>query len=94
MCLLLKMIFDWDPEKEKWLKENRGISFHHVLFHIENDDLLDVRVHPNKEKYPHQKVLILKMNDYVYVVPFVKDRYIFFLKTIIPSRKETKRYLK
>lgn len=88
------MIFDWDPEKEKWLKENRGVSFLHVLFHIENDDLLDVREHPNKEKYPHQKVLILKMNDYVYVIPFVQDQDTLFLKTIIPSRKETKRYLK
>jgi uncharacterized DUF497 family protein len=88
------MIFDWDPEKEKWLKENRGLSFFHVLFHIENDDLLDVREHPDKKKYPHQKVLILKMNDYVYVVPFVQDQDTFFLKTVIPSRKETKKYLK
>ena len=87
------MIFDWDPEKEKLLKETRGLSFEHVLFHIENDDLLDVREHPNKEKYPHQKVLIVKMNDYAYVVPFVQEDETFFLKTIIPSRKETKRYL-
>ena len=86
------MIFDWDPEKETWLKENRGVSFLHVLWHIENDDLLDVREHPNKEKYPNQKMLILKMNDYVYVVPFVQDQDTLFLKTIIPSRKETKRY--
>lgn len=86
------MIFDWDPEKETWLKENRGVIFLHVLWHIENDDLLDVREHPNKEKYPNQKVLILKMNDYVYVVPFVQDQDTLFLKTIIPSRKETKRY--
>jgi uncharacterized DUF497 family protein len=88
------MIFDWDPEKEKWLKENRGVSFLHVLFHIENDDLLDVREHPNKEKHPHQKVLILKMSDYVYIVPFIQGQDSMFLKTIIPSRKETKRYLK
>ena len=87
------MIFDWDPDKEKWLKENRGMSFHYVLFHIENDDLLDVREHPNKEKYPDQKLLIIKMNDYVYVVPYVQEQDTMFLKTIIPSRKETKRYL-
>ena len=87
------MIFDWDPDKEKWLKENRGMSFHYVLFHIENDDLLDVREHPNKEKYPNQKLLIIKMNDYVYVVTYVQEQDTMFLKTIIPSRKETKRYL-
>ncbi len=33
------------------------------------------------------------MNDYVYLVPFVKDGDGVFLKTIIPSRKATKRYL-
>jgi uncharacterized DUF497 family protein len=87
------MIFDWDPEKEKWLKENRGVSFHHVLFHIQKDDLLDIREHTNKDKYPNQKLLIVRMNDYVYVVPFVQEQDTLFLKTIIPSRKETKRYL-
>ena len=88
------MIFDWDSDKEEWLNENRGLSFHHILYHIENDDLLDVREHPNKEKYPTQSTLIVRMNDYVYIVPFVTDGEILFLKTIIPSRKETRRYLK
>jgi len=51
------------------------------------------RADANKEKYPHQKVLIVKMNDYVYAVPFVEDGKTWFLKTTIPSRKETRRYL-
>ena len=88
------MVYDWDPEKEEWLNENRNLSFLHVLYHSDRGDLLDVREHTNKEKYPHQKVLIVKMNDYVYAVPFVEDGETWFLKTIIPSRKETKRYLK
>lgn len=88
------MVFDWDSQKEEWLNANRGLSFIHVLYHINRGDLLDVREHANKEKYPHQKVLVLKMNDYAYLVPFVEDGDTWFLKTIIPSRKETKRYLK
>ena len=88
------MVYDWDPEKEEWLNENRNLSFLHVLYHIDRGDLLDAREHANKKKYPHQKVLIVKMNDYVYAVPFVEDGETWFLKTIIPSRKETKRYLK
>lgn len=88
------MVFDWDSQKEEWLNVNRGLSFVHVLYHINRGDLLDVREHPNKEKYPHQQVLILKMNDYAYLVPFVEDGDTWFLKTIIPSRKESKRYLK
>lgn len=88
------MLYDWVPEKEEWLKINRGLSFHHVLYQIDNGHLLDVREHPNKEKYPHQKLLIVRMDEYVYVVPFVEDGEILFLKTIIPSRKETRRYWK
>ena len=78
-----------DPDKEIWLKENRGLSFNHVLSHIENDDLFDVRKHPNKERCSNLKLLILKMNDYVYVIPFVENHGVMFLKTIVPSRKET-----
>ena len=88
------MIYDWDPNKEKWLKKNRGISFHEVLYYIANDGLMDVREHPNKEKYPHQKILILKIDNYIYVVPFVQDKNTLFMKTIIPSRSETKKYLR
>ncbi len=88
------MIFDWDPQKETWLNEERGLSFHHILYHIEQGDLLDVREHPNKKKYWNQKLLIVRMNDYVYVVPYVEDGDILFLKTVIPSRKETRRYLR
>ena len=88
------MTFDWDSEKEEWLNENRGLSFLHVLYHIDKGDLLDVRKHSVKGKYPHQKVLIVKMNDYVYIIPFVEDGERWFLKTIFPSRRETKKYLK
>lgn len=87
------VIFDWDPEKERWLVENRGLSFQHVLFHVQEGDVLDLREHPNREKYPNQQLLIVKMNDYVYLVPFVRTGETLFPKTIIPSRKETKRYL-
>ena len=48
----------------------------HVLYHIKQGDLLDVREHANKEKYPHQKILIVKMDDYAYVVPFVEERFV------------------
>lgn len=88
------VVFDWDSAKDAWLKETRGLSFQHVLFHIDRGDLLDVRMHPNVEKYPNQQILILRMGDYVYVVPFVREGDKLFLKTIIPSRKETRRYLK
>jgi hypothetical protein len=63
-----------------------------VVLHIEQGDLVDILEHPNKSQYPNQKVLVVKLIDYVYAVPFVEDGDIRFLKTIIPSRKLTRDY--
>jgi uncharacterized DUF497 family protein len=86
--------FDWNDEKNEFLKSVRGVSFEEVVFHIQNGDVLDVITHPNADRYPKQNILVLKIEDYVYLVPYVKERGVRFLKTIIPSRKATKEYLK
>ncbi len=36
--------------------------------------------------------MIVDIDGYAFVVPFVADGDVLFLKTIIPSRKMTKRY--
>ena len=56
--------------------------------------MLDIIIHPNPNKYPGQQVLILNINRYAYAVPFVEQGEDRFLKTIIPSRKLTKQYLR
>jgi uncharacterized DUF497 family protein len=84
--------YQWNDDKNEELKQSRGVSFEDVLFHIANDDLLDVLEHPNKEKYPNQKIFVININGYVYYVPFVEDADKIFLKTIIPSRKLNKKY--
>ena len=38
-------------------------------------------------------MLVVKIKDYAYLVPFVEDEETKFLKTIIPSRKATREYL-
>jgi hypothetical protein len=86
--------FSWNPEKNELLKAERQISFDDVVFYIEQGFLLDVLEHPNQEKYKGQKIFVVQMDDYVYLVPFVEDDHEIFLKTIIPSRKATKQYLK
>ena len=85
--------FDWNDEKNEFLKSARGVSFEEVLFHIRNGDVLDVIKHPNAARYPKQDIIVLNIEGYVYLVPYVKERGIRFLKTIIPSRKATKEYL-
>lgn len=84
--------YNWNPKKNILLKEQRGISFEQVVLHIDNGDLIDVIAHTNKNKYPHQKILIVKIKSYIYAVPFVEKNKERFLKTIIPSRKLTKKY--
>jgi uncharacterized DUF497 family protein len=86
-------LFDWDPEKNQQLIEERGISFEEVTFHLQSDGLLDDITHPNQINYSHQRVFIVAIESYAYLVPYVESGETFFLKTIIPSRKATKQYL-
>lgn len=86
--------FVWDNDKNEKLKEERGISFEEVVFHIERGDILDILEHPNQKKYGNQRVFVLNIEGYAYLVPFLETETEVVLKTIIPSRKATRRYLK
>lgn len=83
--------FNWNPEKNKKLIKERGVSFEICLVKIEGKDVLDIL---SSENYPNQKIFVLEVEGYVYLVPFVENEKEIFLKTIIPSRKFTKKYLK
>lgn len=85
--------FDWDKKKNDQLKQERNVSFEEVILSIKEGGLLDNLVHPNKKKYPKQKIYVVKLKNYAYLVPYVEDESKVFLKTIIPSRKATKKYL-
>ena len=85
--------FDWNGEKNQKLKEERDISFEEVISALEEERVLYRGDHPNQKKYPNQKIVIVEINDYAYIVPFVEDNEKIFFKTIIPSRKATKKYL-
>ena len=81
-------------EKNEILKEQRGVSFEDVILSLEEGYLLDDLEHPNREKYPNQNIFIIliKIKDYVHIVPYVENEESIFLKTIIPSRKMNKKY--
>lgn len=85
--------FRWGAEKNESLKSTRGVSFESIVVAVESEGLLDIVEHPNKAKYPNQKVLVVSFDGYVYLVPFVEEADHFFLKTVIPSRKATRDYL-
>ncbi|MBN1586269.1 MAG: BrnT family toxin [Candidatus Omnitrophica bacterium] len=86
-------LFDWDLEKNQQLIRERGISFEEIVFHITQGGLLDIIEHPNKKKYPSQRIFVVNVENYVVLVPFVESGKGVFLKTIIPSRKMTRQYL-
>ncbi|MCK4639705.1 MAG: BrnT family toxin [Candidatus Marinimicrobia bacterium] len=86
-------IFNWNNEKNLWLKENRGICFEDILFYIDYGCLVDDTSHPNQKKYPNQRIMAVNINDYIYLVPYIENETERYLKTIIPSRKATKKYL-
>ena len=85
--------YDWNDEKNELLKKLRGVSFEQVVLAIVSGDLIDRVKHPNPDKYPNQRVFLVKIEDYIYSVPYVEDDEKMFLKTIMPNRKATKKYL-
>jgi uncharacterized DUF497 family protein len=85
--------FSWSSDKNEQLISERGISFEEIVFHIGRGDVLDLLEHPNKDKYPGQRVFVVDVEGYAYLVPFVESDTEVFLKTIIPSRKATRDYL-
>jgi hypothetical protein len=85
--------YDWNDDKNELLKKLRGASFEQVVLAIVSGDLVDRVKHPNPEKYPNQRVFLVKIEDYIYSVPYIEDDEKIFLKTIIPNSKATKKHL-
>jgi uncharacterized DUF497 family protein len=82
----------WNEEKNQLLIMQRNLSFEMVLEKIEQQEILERRVHPDRERYPHQYIFVLELNGYICYVPFVENDQEIFLKTIIPSRKLEKEF--
>ena len=83
-------IFRWNEDKNRQLQMERDVSFEQIVFTIENGEVIDIIRHPNQSKYPGQRIYVLLIHDYIYLVPFVDSDDERFLKTIIPSRRFTK----
>ena len=84
---------NWKTEKNILLKAERGVSFEEVLSAMSHGGLLVVLDQPNTDQYPNQRIFVVRIRGYAYLVPFVETKQEVFLKTIIPSRKATRIYL-
>ncbi len=89
------MNYKFNPQKNAKLIEQRKISFEDIINAISEGKLLGVKTHQNLIKYPNQKILFVGIGNEVYAVPciFENDGTIF-LKTIFPSRKARKEFIK
>ena len=85
--------FRWNHEQNEVLKIQRGISFEEIVLAIEADGLLDELRHTNPDKYPNESILVIALEAYVYLAPYVEEPDYYFLKTVIPSKKATRDYL-
>lgn len=87
-------VFGFNEEKNILLKKTHGVSFEDVIEIINAHGLIDDISH-KKDKYSHQRIFIVEINEYTYSVPYVlKDKSTVFLKTLYPSRKLKKQYKK
>jgi len=84
--------FAWSPEKNAQLLAERQLCFEAVVVAIEAGGLLDVLEHPNQQRYPGQRILVVRLHDYIHLVPMIETQEHLFLKTIIPSRKANRFY--
>ena len=83
----------WNLEKNRWLQQQRGISFEEIVLSIQLGNEVDLFDLPNQKRYPGQKIAVVLVQDYAYLVLLTEDEEEIFLKTIIPSRKATKQYM-
>jgi len=86
--------YDWNEEKNKLLRKERKLSFEEIVDALRKGKLLDRYKHPNAVQYPFQEIMVVEIEEYAYLVPFVEDEEKYFLKTIYRSRKATKKYIK
>jgi len=86
------MQYEWNSDKNEWLKRERNISFEQIVFHLAEGDVWKIAPHPNQKDYPGQMIYFVNVDGYIYLVPHVVEQDRVFLKTIIPSRKATKAF--
>ena len=55
---------------------------------IEAGDLLDVLEHPNQQRYPGQRILVVRLHDYIHLVPMIETQEHLLTSTTIPSSPE------
>ncbi|MCK6563043.1 toxin [bacterium] len=84
--------YSWNEEKNKYLQTARNRSFEEVVSGIAGGHVLDLVEYPIQEKYKGQRLFVVEIHGYAWLVPLVETAEEVFLKTVIPNRKATRKY--
>lgn len=87
------MEFDWDPEKNEFIRAERGVTFEEIVLSLGNGKLWKIGNHYNQQRYPKQRIFFVQIDGYIFMVPFVVENDVIFLKTAFASRKATKEFI-
>jgi uncharacterized DUF497 family protein len=85
------MHFDWDPEKNEEIQETHGVSFEEIVALISRGGLIKSVKNPS-QKYPSQKIMLVRKGKAVYMVPYESRGNKFWLITAFYSERLTKKY--
>lgn len=84
----------WSADKDRVLRKDPtrlGIGLVECAVAIEEGRVLDQIENKN---YPGQTIAVIEHNGNAYAVPYVEVDGEIFLKTVFPSRKLTRKYLR
>ena len=81
----------WNPLKNELLKKTRNLSFERIEAALNNGQFVSDLKHP---KHEDQRILIVNLEGYAYVIPYRETEIEIHWITIFPSRKYTKQFLK
>ena len=84
--------YTWDDEKNERLMRQHGISFEEVVYHLNYSETLADIPHHNQERYPGQRLHIVRINNLAWAVAYRRTGRRVFLYTAYPSEKFTRMY--
>ena len=65
--------FRWDLDKNEQLTQERGVSFEQITVAVARVELLQVVQHPNSERYPGQRFMIVGLGGSSCLGQFVEQ---------------------
>jgi len=94
MQSLRKKKYSYNSEKNALVLAKREISLEKIVDEIVNGNAVDIKKHPNQEKYPNQELIYVVIDEKLYIVPCVRESEdSIFLKTVFRCSRQEHLYV-